>query len=95
MEAIKTFWSRTMEIQEARWFIAFIGLVVCLIIAYYFIVLFRNMAIGESTHPTDYITEFQRLRDEGELNDEEYTRLAQAIPKHMHQESDEPSKHTD
>ena len=81
MEEIKTFWLETMEMQEARWIVAITGLVVGVSVAFYFVKLFRDMAIGGGEDPTSYISEFQRLRDEGKLDDEEYARLSQAIPK--------------
>ena len=81
MEAIKQFWSESLEIPEVRWIVALAGLVICLFVAYYFLRLFRDMALGKTEDPTSYISEFQRLRDEGKVDDEEYGRLAQAIPK--------------
>ncbi len=81
MEAIKKFWSETMEIPEARWIIAIAGLVIVSIIAYYIVKLFRDMALGAAREPVSYISDFQRLRDEGKVDDEEYARLTRAIPK--------------
>jgi hypothetical protein len=81
MEELKKFWSETMEIPEARWIVALAGLVICAATAYYVVKLFRDMAIGHREDPASYITEFQRLRDEGKLDDEEYSRLAKSIPK--------------
>jgi hypothetical protein len=92
MEELKKFWSETMEIPEARWIVAISGLVIGLAIAYYFVKLFRDMALGRVEDPTSYITEFQRLRNEGKLDDEEYSRLAKAIPKQLRTESDGQSK---
>ena len=57
------------------------GLVVCVAVAFYVVKLFRDMALGGREDPASYITEFQRLRDEGKLDDEEYSRLTKAIPK--------------
>ena len=81
MDAIKKFWSETMEIPEARWIVAVSGLVVCVAVAYYVVKLFRDMATGKSSEPADYISEFQKLRDEGKLDEEEFSRLAKSIPK--------------
>ena len=81
MEAIEKFWSETMEIPEARWIIAIAGLVIVSIIAYYIVKLFRDMALGAAREPVSYISDFQRLRDEGKVDDEEYARLTEAIPK--------------
>ena len=70
-----------MEIREARWIVALSGLVICVAIAYYVVKLFRDMATGKSLEPANYISEFQRLRDEGKLDEEEFSRLAKSIPK--------------
>ena len=81
MESIKQFWSETMEIQEARWIVAIAGLVICVAAGFYVVRLFRDMALGKTDEPSSYISEFQKLRDEGKLDDEEYSKLAKAIPK--------------
>ena len=70
-----------MEIPEARWILALAGLIICVATAYYVIKLFRDMAMGHREDPTNYMTEFQKMRDEGKLDDEEYSRLARSIPK--------------
>ena len=81
MEALKKFWSETMDIPEARWIVALAGLIICVATAYYVVKLFRDMAVGQRAEATNYIAEFQRMRDEGKLDDEEYSRLAESIPK--------------
>ncbi len=81
MEALKKFWSETMEIPEARWIVALSGLVICLAVAFYVVKLFRDMATGKTSEPANYISEFQKLRDEGKLDEEEFSRLATSIPK--------------
>ena len=83
MEAIKKFWSETMEIPEARWIIAIAGLVIVLCVSYYIVKLFRDMALGKAPDPASYISDFQRLRDEGKVDDEEYAKLTQSIPKEL------------
>lgn len=92
MEELKKFWSETMEIPEARWIVAITGLVIGLAVAFYFVKLFRDMALGNSEDPTSYITEFQKLRNEGKLDEEEYSRLAKAIPKQTLAELGDESK---
>ena len=81
MEEIKKFWSETMEIPGAGWIVGISGLLIILMIAYYVVKQFRDMALGKVEDPTSYMTEFQKLRNEGKLDDEEYSRLAKAIPK--------------
>lgn len=95
MEEIKKFWSELMEIPEARWIVAITGLVMGLAIGYYFVKQFRDMALGRVEDPASYITDFQKLRNEGKLDEEEYSRLAKAIPKQTLSETDSQSKPTD
>lgn len=80
MDKLKQFWSETMEIPEARWIVAFAGLVVCVCVAYYFVKFFRDMALGSNEDPTSFISNFQKMRDEGMLEEDEYKRLKQSIP---------------
>lgn len=86
MESLKKYWSDLMEIPEARWIVLITGLVVCVCVGYYIVKLFRDMALGGNSDPTSYITDFQKLRDEGKLDDEEYARLKQSIPKQLPEE---------
>lgn len=84
MEELKQFWNETMEIPEARWIVAIAGLVICLCVAYYFVKLFRDMALGTNdSDPTSFISEFQKLRDEGQLDEEEYAKVKKTIPKQL------------
>ncbi|MFK7768337.1 MAG: hypothetical protein AB8B55_14030 [Mariniblastus sp.] len=83
METIKKFWSETMQIPEARWIVAVAGLVIVASVGFYLVKLFRDMALGKAPDPSSYITEFQRLRDEGKVDEEEYAKLTQSIPKNM------------
>ncbi len=56
--------------------VAIAGLIILCFTAYYFVMLFRDMATGgRPSEPTDYISDFRRLRDEGKLDDEEFKRL--------------------
>ena len=81
MESIKQYWSETMQIPEAKWIVVLTGLVICVATAYYVVKLFRDMALGKHSEPSSYIGDFQKLRDEGKLDDEEYARLTKSIPK--------------
>ena len=81
MESIKKFWSETMEIPEARWIVILTGLVICVAVAFYVAKMFRDMATGKTVELSNYISDFQKLRDEGKLNDAEYSKLAKSIPK--------------
>ena len=83
MESFQQYWAEVMEIREVRWIVMIAGLVVCVCVAFYFAKLFRDMALGKSEDPTSFITEFQKLREEGKLDEEEYSRLQKAIPKQI------------
>jgi len=81
MDVIKKLWTETMQIPEARWIAIVAGLVILVAIAYYVLKSLREMAIGGESPPTDFIGGFQKLRDEGKLDDDEFSRLAHSIPK--------------
>ena len=95
MDSIKKFWIETMEIPEARWIVAISGLVICVAVAFFIVKLFRDMALGNTEDPAGYLTDFQRLRDEGKLDEEEYSRLSKAIPKEVLPEVGDQSKQSD
>ena len=86
MESLRNYWSELMEIPEAKWVVLVAGLAICICAGFYVVKLFRDMAMGNRSDPTSYITDFQKLRDEGKLNDEEYSRLKQSIPKQLPKE---------
>lgn len=81
MDAIKKLWTETMQIQEARWIAIIAGLVILVSIAYYILKSVREMAVGGESPRADFISEFQKLRDEGKLDEDEFSRLAHSIPK--------------
>lgn len=72
-----------MQIKEARWIVAAFGLVTCVLVAIYFVKLFRDMALGSGNDPLGELPDFERLRQEGKLNQEEYNRLKKSIPKNL------------
>jgi len=82
--SIREFWDQAMAIREARWILAAAGLAVLLLVGFYVFKLVRDMALGNTSfgpaESTDFLTDFQKLRDQGKLNDEEYKRLKQSIP---------------
>ena len=82
--SIREFWDQAMAIREARWIMATAGLAVLLVVGFYVFKLVRDMALGNSSfgpaESADFLTDFQKLRDEGKLNEEEYARLKKSIP---------------
>lgn len=83
MDSIFQFWNETMQIKEARWIVAAFGLITCVLVAFYFVKLFRDMAYGGGVSSAGELPDFERMRREGKLNDEEYQRLKKTIPKHV------------
>ena len=70
-----------MQIKEARWIVAAFGLITCVLVAFYFVKLFRDMAMGASTDLEVGLTDFERLRREGKLNEEEYQKVKESVPR--------------
>jgi hypothetical protein len=73
-------WNKLMEIPEAKWIVIGTLLLFIVLIGIYVVTFFRNLAIGGVEEDDDILTGFRRMRDEGQLDDEEYSRLKQAIP---------------
>lgn len=73
-----------MEISEARWVVAIAGLLILVLTGIYCVKWVRDMALGvggDSPATTeDYLSEFQRLRDEGKLAPEEFAKVAGLEP---------------
>ncbi len=91
MDSIFKLWSDAMKMDEARWVVAIFGLVTCVLISYYFVKLFRDMATGgRDSESVSHLADFQRLHSEGKLAPYEYDQLKKTIPKHM--ASQEPSE---
>lgn len=82
--SISEWWDQVIAIKEAQWIATAAGLLVVLLVGFYLFKLVRDMALGNtsfgSAESADFLTEFQKLRDEGKVNDEEYKRLKQSIP---------------
>jgi len=70
-----------MEIPEARWIIWLTLLVIFVLVGTYVAMYFRGQAKGIIKEQADYLADFQKLKDEGKLDDEEFGRLKQAIPR--------------
>ena len=70
-----------MEIPEARWIIWLTLLVILILVGTYVAMYFRGQAMGIVKEKSDYLSDFRKLKDEGKLDEEEFGRLKQAIPK--------------
>ena len=55
-------------------------LIVLILIAYYVVQAFRNMAIGGSSSSDDHLGTFRKMRDEGMIAPEEYKKVAGLVP---------------
>jgi len=93
MDQIKKIWAGASDIPGANWIIGIAGLIISILVAYYFVKLFRDMAMGGGTpeEPTDILNEFRRLRDQGTLDDEEFERLANATRESIQEQENNPT----
>ena len=70
-----------MQIPEARWIVWGTLLLFVLMIAVYVSFFFRDLAIGnEKSDTTNLLTDFRKMREEGQLDENEYSRLKSRIP---------------
>ena len=77
-----------MEIAEARWIVWFTVLLVAIITATYFAKMFRDMAVGQNVATEDLLSDFDRLRNEGKLNEEEFKKLKSTIRENQEAKQD-------
>lgn len=82
MQSLLEWWDGVMSIQGARWIIYPTLLAVLILCCYYFLNLFRNLAVGggDSSGDFDYLGEFRRMRDQGHLDQDEYKKLTGLVP---------------
>ncbi len=71
-----------IQIPEARWIIAGTILLFVVSISIYIAFFFRNLAlgIGESEDSSELLSDFRQMRNEGQLNDLEFSRLKEVLP---------------
>lgn len=79
-ESIRSFWSDINEIREARMVVWITILAIVLAVSIYAIKTIRDWLLG-SHQPTtsDHLTRFRELREQGKINDEEFTRLRSTV----------------
>lgn len=88
MQSLNKFWQEMMQIPEARWIVLGTLLLFVLMIAIYVSFLFRDMALGKSDEgSTEILSDFRRMRDDGYLEEEEYTKLKSQMPEFKQAES--------
>ena len=81
METLRQYWNDVMEIPGAAWIIWISLLVGFVLVAVYCLQLIRGLATGQVAEPMDHLSQFRDLKDKGKLDDEEYSRLVNALPK--------------
>lgn len=92
MESLKGWWDGVMGIPGATWIIYPSLLIILILIAYYVLIAFRNLAIGGSNAADDHLGTFRKMRDEGMLDSEEYKKLAGLVPLPETTPKDSPDK---
>ncbi len=79
-------------IPGAKWIIYPSLLLVLVLVAWYVLQLFRNMAIGGDPGSDDHLGSFRKMRDEGMIAPEEYKKLAGLVPLPETEEKPEPEE---
>lgn len=73
-------WSAIREIPGADWILGIAGLAIGITIAYYFVKLFRDMAVDDPGGIVgNHLSEFRKLRDEGKIQRDEFDQLKDSI----------------
>jgi len=80
MQSLKDWWSGVLDIEGATWIIYPSILIVLVLIAYYVVQAFRNLAIGGTPASDDHLGTFRKMRDEGMIAPEEYKKVAGLVP---------------
>ena len=79
MQEIIKLWRSVSEIEGAGWVIGVVGALIIGWVGYYVIMLFRGMATGV-TQSTDLLNEFEQLKQQGKLSDDEFERVRASTP---------------
>lgn len=80
-ESIREFWIDVWEIRLAQWIVFLAGLAIVILVALYIVRFFREMAFGSDPDPIDHLSEFERMRNAGQLDDQEFQRLKSTLAK--------------
>jgi hypothetical protein len=86
MDSIRQYWIETMELPGANWVVSIFGLVSSLLIAFYVVKWFRDLAIGVGNEPISHLTEFERLYSAGTIDEDEFKQLKKTLPQNMKSE---------
>lgn len=81
MRTVGDFWTEMMGIPESRWIVFGTLLICATLVAIYVSAYFRNLALGKNDdNDADILSGFRKLRDNGQLEEAEYSKLKRAIP---------------
>ncbi len=81
IRSLNDFFYESMQIPEGRWLVYGTILICAILIAIYVSVFFRNLALGTGGDDTDeLLTRFREMRDQGQLDETEYSKLKKVIP---------------
>jgi len=73
-------WNSVLEIPGATRIIYPCILLVLVLVAYYVLQLFRNLAVGGTGASDDHLGTFRKMRDDGMIGSDEYKKVAGLIP---------------
>jgi len=80
LDAIAEWWAKVMAVPGANWVVAIFLLLSLLLVAIYVAKSFRDLATGRNEIDTSsHFADFEKLRSEGKLDEEEYKRLKEAL----------------
>ncbi len=69
-----------MAIPMAGWIVSFAGLAILLLVAFYVVGKLRTMALGETEESVNHLSDFEQLKNQGMLSDEEFKRVKAIAP---------------
>ena len=73
-----------MQIPEARFIVVGTLLLLAIMVGVYVAFFFRNLALGGNEgESADLLTDFRQMRDEGQLDENEFSRLKEVIPENQ------------
>ncbi len=75
IDSIREFWTDVWEIDAARWLIYAAVTTALILVGVYVGKLFRNMAIGVESDSIDYMAGFEKMKDDGKLDEREFDQL--------------------
>lgn len=79
-DAIEKWWTELMAVPGANWVVAIFLFICVLLVGFYFVKNCRDLAMGKiDSGESSHFTDFEKLRSEGKLDEDEYKRLKEAL----------------